>query len=81
LITCIDFTGSNGIQTAPSSLHYVTANKMSPYEQALYEVSKILLDYDFDKLVPTYGFGAKVKMPTYNTQNKVHHCFPLNGNE
>lgn len=52
---------------------------MSQYELALYEVSKILLDYDFDKLVPLYGFGAKVNMPTYQTNRKVHHCFPLNG--
>jgi hypothetical protein len=38
------------------------------------------MDYDSDKLVPVYGFGAKVKLQTYNTQGKVHHCFPLNGN-
>lgn len=37
------------------------------------------MDYDNDKLVPTFGFGAKVNMPMFNTQNKVHHCFPLNG--
>lgn len=53
---------------------------MSPYEEALYEVSKILLDYDYDKLVPVYGFGAKVGLPTFNTNGLVHHCFPLNGN-
>jgi hypothetical protein len=80
LITCIDFTGSNGIPKDPNSLHYIPPNKMSQYEEALYEVSKILLDYDYDKLVPVYGFGAKVSMPTFNTQGKVHHCFPLNGN-
>ena len=38
-----------------------------------------MLDYDNDKLVPTFGFGAKVNMPHFNTNNKVHHCFPLNG--
>ena len=54
---------------------------MSQYEEALYEVSKILLDYDYDKLVPVYGFGAKVNMPNFNTNGKVLHCFPLNGNE
>lgn len=81
LITCIDFTGSNGIQRDPSSLHYITSSKMSQYEEALYQVSKILLDYDYDKLVPVYGFGAKVNMPTYQTDRKVHHCFPLNGQE
>ncbi len=80
LITCIDFTASNGIQNDPSSLHYIAQNKMSQYEEALYEVSKILLDYDYDKLVPVYGFGAKVSLPTFNTHGKVHQCFPLNGN-
>lgn len=39
------------------------------------------MDYDSDKLVPVYGFGAKVSMPTFQSYNKVHHCFPLNGNE
>jgi hypothetical protein len=80
LITCIDFTGSNGSPKSPESLHYITANKKSQYEEALFEVSKILLDYDYDKLVPVYGFGAKCNMPTFNSYGKAHHCFPLNGN-
>jgi hypothetical protein len=37
------------------------------------------MDYDADKMVPLYGFGAKVLMPMFNTQGAVHHCFPLNG--
>lgn len=35
LITCIDFTASNGSAKSPTSLHYITANKKSPYEEAL----------------------------------------------
>ena len=81
LVTCIDFTGSNGVPRDPNSLHYIAPGRMSQYEEALYEVSKILLDYDYDKLVPVYGFGAKVNLPNYNTYGKVYHCFPLNGNE
>ena len=38
------------------------------------------MDYDADKLVPTYGFGAKVNMPNFKTNGKTHHCFPINGN-
>lgn len=38
------------------------------------------MDYDYDKLVPVFGFGAKVKHPMLNTENKVHHCFPINCN-
>ena len=30
---------------------------------ALAEVLSILIDYDYDKLVPVYGFGAKVNHP------------------
>lgn len=32
LITCIDFTASNGSPKSPSSLHYIQANKKSTYE-------------------------------------------------
>lgn len=31
--------------------------------------------------MPVFGFGAKVNLPTFNTGGKVHHCFPLNGQE
>lgn len=31
LITCIDFTASNGVARDPHSLHYVAPNKMSQY--------------------------------------------------
>lgn len=80
LVTCIDFTASNGSPTQKSSLHYVEPYKKSPYEEALKEVTNILLDYDYDKLVPVYGFGAKVKHPLLDSEGKVHHCFPINGN-
>jgi hypothetical protein len=81
MVVCIDFTASNGLQTDPKSLHYHTVNKRSKYEEALHEVSAIVLDYDTDKLVPCFGFGAKVNMPNFNSKNKVHHCFPINGSE
>ena len=81
MILAIDFTASNGIQRDPKSLHYFTPMKTSHYEEALLEVCNIVLDYDNDKLVPTFGFGAKVNLPTFNTNNKVHHCFPINGSD
>lgn len=81
MVVAIDFTASNGLQTAPSSLHYVNNNHRSQYEQALYETCNIVLDYDTDKLVPCFGFGAKVNIPGFNTNGKVHHCFPINGSE
>ena len=45
------------------------------------EVLNILMDYDYDKLVPCFGFGAQVNHGIYNTYGKVSHCFPLNCNE
>jgi hypothetical protein len=81
MVVCIDFTGSNGVQNLPSSLHHISYGKKSQYEEALHEVCNIVLDYDTDKLVPTFGFGAKVSMPNFSTGNKVHHCFPINGSE
>lgn len=79
LVNCIDFTASNGVASDKKSLHYTGAGK-SLYEKALEAVSNILLDYDYDKLVPCFGFGAKLKHPKMETFNKVHHCFPLNFN-
>jgi hypothetical protein len=81
LIIAIDFTASNQQQQVPSSLHYLTEHQKSTYETALEEVSRILLDYDYDKMVPVYGFGAKCNLPTFNSMGKVNHCFPLNGDE
>lgn len=79
LVTCIDFTASNGKFTSKESLHYCDLRTRSVYEKALSEVASILMDYDYDKLVPVYGFGARVYHPSLNTNDKVHHCFPING--
>lgn len=49
LITCIDFTGSNGMPTSPSSLHYMPNRVDAPlnqYQQAIQSVGTILLEYD-----------------------------------
>ena len=81
MVVGIDFTNGNGIQTQPDSLHYHSEGKRNQYEEALHEVGSIVLDYDTDKQVPCYGFGAKVKMPNYNSSEKVSHCFPINGSE
>jgi hypothetical protein len=66
LITCIDFTGSNGLISSPSSLHYMPNRVDAPlnkYQQAIQSVGNILLEYDTDKLVPIYGFGGKPMTP------------------
>ena len=41
-------------------------------------MGEILLNYDHDKMVPLFGFGAKPKYPNLNS-NYVSHCYPLTG--
>jgi vacuolar-type H+-ATPase subunit F/Vma7 len=74
LVIGIDFTSSNGHPSGPSSLHYINKQSLNQYQTALKSVGQILLDYDTDKQVPVYGFGALV-------DKVVSHCFPLNFNE
>jgi hypothetical protein len=78
LITAIDFTGSNGSPTTPSSLHYMNPVKPNQYQITLRAVADILLNYDSDKQVPAFGFGAKPRFPNLY-QNVANHCFPLSG--
>lgn len=78
LIVAIDFTGSNGSPHAPSSLHYLSPTQLNQYQTAIRAVGEILLNYDSDKLIPAFGFGAKPKYPNFN-QPLAHHCFPLSG--
>jgi hypothetical protein len=80
LICAIDFTGSNGAPTDPSSLHYIHPNPQfaNQYQCAINAVGRILEDYDADKMYPVYGFGAKVKLPN-GSYSLVQHCFPVYG--
>lgn len=79
LITAIDFTGSNGIPTYPTSLHFMNPQQPNQYQVVLDSVLRILLNYDSDKKIPALGFGAKPHFPTMNS-SIVSHCFPLSGN-
>ncbi len=79
MMIAIDFTGSNGTPTNPVSLHYIRPDGgLNQYQSALVEVCDILLNYDFDKRVPVYGFGGKPNFPNYS-KPVADHCFPLNG--
>lgn len=53
--------------------------QLNEYQQAMQAVGQILLDYDDDKQVPMYGFGAKPKYPNFNSRVAMH-CYPLTGN-
>ena len=81
LSVAIDFTGSNGVPTYPTSLHYLNPTKPNQYQSAIMAVGNILLDYDYDKMIPAFGFGAKPKFSHYSGSGKVSHCFPLSGRD
>lgn len=73
----IDFTKSNGIPSETDSLHYIgSSTHKNEYVEAISAVGGILQYYDSDKLIPVFGFGAK--LPPYH--DIVSHCFALNGN-
>ena len=78
MIVAIDFTGSNGMPRFPTSLHYMDPNAPNQYQIAISSISQILMNYDSNKRIPAFGFGAKPKfggqvLPT-------SHCFALSGN-
>ena len=82
----IDFTRSNGDPRVPDSLHsfipttdeksilYVSGPR-NDYALVLRSVLEILQQYDSDKQIPVYGFGAK--LPPSHTITS--HCFALSG--
>jgi hypothetical protein len=78
MIIAIDFTGSNGTPTSPSSLHYMNPMNPNQYQSAIMAITGILMNYDTDKRIPCFGFGANTHFPTM-TSNTVSHCFPLSG--
>ncbi|RIA95184.1 Copine-domain-containing protein [Glomus cerebriforme] len=73
LVVAIDFTISNGDPNDPNSLHYIGGDKENDYQQAIRSIGTILEQYDSDKKIPVYGFGAKFR-------RNVSHAYPLNHN-
>lgn len=78
MITCIDFTGSNGDKNNPQSLHYMNPSYPNMYQQALSSVSQIMLKYITGGAVPVYGFGAFPRFPGFNP-GFISHFFPCSG--
>lgn len=76
MVIAIDFTGSNGTPTQPNSLHYMNPQQLNQYQMAIQAVGQILLNYDTDKRIPVFGFGADLKFPS---MKGLSHCFPLSG--
>ena len=78
MIVAIDFTGSNGSPKSPSSLHFMNPTAPNQYQMAIASITQILMNYDSDKRIPSFGFGAKTKFGGNLTQTS--HCFVLSGN-
>lgn len=75
----IDFTGSNGDITDPTSLHRLyTDGKQNDYEQAISSVGQILEPYAFDRKFALFGFGG---IPRFAGGTTVSHCFNLTGSQ
>eukprot|EP00299_Pterocystis_sp_00344_P010917 c4_g1_i1.p1 GENE.c4_g1_i1~~c4_g1_i1.p1 ORF type:complete len:533 (-),score=151.34 c4_g1_i1:63-1571(-) len=74
MFAAVDFTGSNGNPSQPSSLHYIRSDgQLNEYESALTAVGSVLLPYDSDGLFQMFGFGAKI-------QGAANHCFVMTQN-
>ena len=75
MMVAIDFTGSNGVPKHPTSLHFMNPQAPNQYQLAIMAITQILMNYDSDKRIPAFGFGAKLK------NAPVNHCFPLSLSE
>jgi len=66
LMVAVDYTGSNGKPSLPTSLHYINpSGQPNQYETALFNTGDILLNYDYDGQVDCYGFGAFPNYPHF----------------
>lgn len=71
LAVSIDFTGSNGNPRQPSSLHFMDPTSPNQYVRAIMGVGETLMEYDTDKQVPVFGFGASIN-------GRTEHFFHVN---
>lgn len=56
----VDFTASNGDPRDPKSLHYMDPSQPNAYMMAIQAVGEVIQDYDYDKMFPALGFGARL---------------------
>lgn len=71
MATAIDFTASNGDPRKANSLHFMNPAAPNEYAQAIMSVGEIVLDYDADKMIAAFGFGAQLP------DGQVSHNFHL----
>ena len=66
----VDFTGSNGNPSKPTSLHYY-ASGTTQYEDAALAVARVVAPYDSDGGIDMYGFGGVFQ------NGRTSHCHSL----
>jgi hypothetical protein len=72
LAVSLDFTGSNLEAKRPDSLHYMGGHQPNQYVRAFTSVGDVLMEYDSDKQIPAFGFGAQLP------DGQTSHFFNLN---
>ncbi|CAI2360832.1 unnamed protein product [Moneuplotes crassus] len=78
LVAGISFGASNKTGGPDGKNLHSTELKDNYYFIATQQIGNILLNFDSDKQVPLYGFGAIIDERYYKTN--VSNCFALNGN-
>ena len=71
VIACVDLTASNIHQPNRISLHQYDEEQPNLYQQAISSVCSVLGNYDSDKLIPIYGFGANIQEPDFDFLDEV----------
>lgn len=66
VITCIDFTASNIHTYNQVSLHQVHKDCLNEYQSAIASLCSVLVNYDEDKLISVFGFGAEPKYSNFD---------------
>lgn len=79
LVVAVDYTGSNGDPSLPSSLHFLDSShsRDNPYQQGIRYVGRVLEPYDSDHRYSLFGFGARVLQPDSGEYSTVQHCIPV----
>ncbi|VDI27260.1 Hypothetical predicted protein [Mytilus galloprovincialis] len=75
LVIAIDFTASNGNIDEELSLHNISDIRDNQYLDAIETLGSLITQYNHDRQVTTFGFGAKW------TNRDLPYCFPLTGDQ
>ena len=70
------YLASNGVPKVPTSLHHIL-KPPTQYQLVMKSIWDIIENYDSDKRIAAFGFGAKPQFQHIRS-NTVEHCFALN---